>query len=280
MFDLGPPPKPSDLWLPPQRPAIIRPIEQKLLRPGFLPLSRHERRAALKDLVQKKVITPEQAKRAFIGFFVPAVGTGDAPAVSTFIDVHVETGDATSYSIPSLDFGAAADDRYIVVAVGSNGSTDIIGTIGGVTTVFPAKQANGTNFAAIGIAHVPTGLDGTITFDSNGTGTFSRIGFGWYRVTGLLSATARDSFGSTDNPGTGTLLIPSGGVAFSSSYSAASAPTHTWSGLGEDFDEDMVELSRVVTGASGMFAAEQDELTVTCTRSASTAAAMAGASWR
>lgn len=65
---------PAAPWAPP-RPAIIRPAEHTLLRPGaFRPCTRAERRTILADLVRSGRMTGEEARRALI--FIPWVGGG------------------------------------------------------------------------------------------------------------------------------------------------------------------------------------------------------------
>lgn len=63
---------PPSVWTPP-KPAIIRPAEHALLKPGaFRPCSREERRVIIADLVRTKRLTKDEAHRAM--FFVPVVG--------------------------------------------------------------------------------------------------------------------------------------------------------------------------------------------------------------
>lgn len=64
------------VWLPPA-PAVIRPAEHSLLRPGaFRPVTQHERHAILADLVRSKRLTRDEASRAML--FVPVIGWGGA----------------------------------------------------------------------------------------------------------------------------------------------------------------------------------------------------------
>jgi hypothetical protein len=57
----------------PPRPAIIRPVDARLLTPGYLPASRQERRAALADLLRRGVLTKEQVANAFVVKFPPTL---------------------------------------------------------------------------------------------------------------------------------------------------------------------------------------------------------------
>ncbi len=114
------------LWLPP-KPAVIRPAEHALLKPGaFAPATREERRALMAELVRSRRMTPAEARQAI--FFVPVASWVAAPpTVVTYLGEAISAGATASPSFPNCALGAAASNRYIVVALTSinSGSTTV-----------------------------------------------------------------------------------------------------------------------------------------------------------
>jgi hypothetical protein len=96
-FDV--PPKPE---LP--KPALIRPAEHSLLRPGaFRPVSRAERRAIVADLVRSRRLTPDEARRAML--FVPVVAW-KAKVSRSLLDLIEESGNLSDLVL-CVDAGSA-----------------------------------------------------------------------------------------------------------------------------------------------------------------------------
>lgn len=107
------------------------------------------------------------------------------PVTGSPVVTHVDTGSTsnnnTTYNFSGRSFGAAANDRYIVVSVhGDVGpQTPVSATIGGVA----ATLVYSTPGLGIFIAYLPTGTTGTVSVTF--TGSVSRCGFSVWRVTGL-----------------------------------------------------------------------------------------------
>lgn len=98
----------------------------------------------------------------------------------TFLSNGTQLNGANFTSVP---FGAAAANRYLICCCASTASPAISGlSIGGITAtaVVTASQANCN--VLIGIALVPTGTSGTVTFALGGNGG---SGYALYSVLGI-----------------------------------------------------------------------------------------------
>lgn len=113
---------------------------------------------------------------------VPMAPIPWANLTRTFLSGGTQLNGANFTSVP---FGVAAANRYLICCCGSTASPAISGlTIGGVTAtaVVSASQANCN--VLIGVALVPIGTSGTVTFSLGANGT---SGYGLYSVNGLAN---------------------------------------------------------------------------------------------
>lgn len=259
MIDLGPPP----LWLPPA-PAIIRPVGDRLLTPGYLPMDRAARRVAISDLVRRKLITREQAKEAM--FLVLAVPGGGPPATIAWTASGSSTANLTTYTFAGHALGTEAAGRLIPVVVYSSGAggtavTISTMTIGGVSAA-PAVASNDTATvdAHIWYAVVPTGTTGDIVI------TFSaaraRCAIDAFQAHNVQSATPTDTgSASAADPISDDLNISAGGVAVGGALTFTTT-TVTWTaGLTERSDFQL-ESAQTQSSASDAFADAQTGLTI------------------
>ena len=174
------------------------------------------------------------------------------------------------HTFTSMSLGAAAADRKILVALGTNRFAATISacTIGGVsaTLVRAQSQINGGTVAFF-IAAVPTGTTGDIvmTFSSTITGGVS---VGVWRCTGIsATATATDGEGYAAPDATNFTLdvnVLAGGVAVAASVDGNSVGTHTmvWSGgVTEDYDYQ-VNTYEWHSGASALQATASTPLNI------------------
>ena len=152
MIDAAPPP----VWLPPglqglAPPAIIRSAERQLLRPGFLPASRRERRAALAELVASGRLSRMDAANALVLKLPPAaamllvtqlIGFGagseggeapSPPATLAFTDTVNDLGTKSSYSFADRAIGTAATGRRVIVGTSASTTSSLNPTVSGVT---------------------------------------------------------------------------------------------------------------------------------------------------
>jgi hypothetical protein len=210
------PPKEPPAWLPP-RPAIIRPAEHSLLRPGgFGPVTRAERRTIIADLVRTKRLTPEQAP--FAALLTAAVGWGNSvPAItiSNTANNNSPTGGA-AFTFTNQSIGTAASTRIIVVAISCPfanvafaASSPI--TIGGVdATLLFSANLSGSRIG-FGILAVPSGTTATIVV--NFASSQARCGISIYRLDNVQSLVPFDTPVGTSSSATGfTVNAAAGGV--------------------------------------------------------------------
>lgn len=147
IFDAAPPPS---LIIPDRglisRPAIIRPVEDRLLSPGYLPATRSERRAAVAELIRSGVLSERDAKNALVVKLSPY---------------------AAMLSVTNLSgFGSAAAVADItLIDDGDDSSAD--SNSGGVAT-FNSKTSTGPHtFVLIGADHDAAPTLSSATFDGS-----------------------------------------------------------------------------------------------------------------
>jgi hypothetical protein len=198
---------------------------------------------------------------------VNALGGGTAsatkavtPTSATLDFAFIEGKSQTTSSFAGVNFGAEDADRYIVVAIGmvdsgSNVRSFTSVTIGGVAATIAAVSGVGTNQfkrSVIAIAHVPTGLTGTVAVTQGG---YNRFAIGVYRLVGLISATAYDSDSTTGNGNALPIDVPAGGVTIAAA-SFWGVTAFTWSGVAEDYDVSPGSQSQASTASKQSVSAE------------------------
>lgn len=107
-------------------------------------------------------------------------------------------GCANCGTLPSVSFGTPYPDRYIAcsAAVGTAASFTSL-TIGGVAASNVCQANNGTQQFKIGIAFVPTGTSGTVTYNGwTGTGTAAA---NCYSIRGSYAPTTPQFQGGTSS---------------------------------------------------------------------------------
>jgi hypothetical protein len=164
-------------------------------------------------------------------------------AVAAFTDSATDTTDATAYTFTAKAIGAAAADRFVIVAAGgSQAGTHTIAslTIGGISArqvVTEEGNGGGENVRiAFWGAPVPTGAtaDIVVTFNAG----MRRCGIGVWSVTGLRSLDPRAAITSQSSTASVDLPILPGGfvIGYSQIWISATASSFTWTGLTENFD--------------------------------------------
>lgn len=156
----------------------------------------------------------------------------------SLLQADSSTADTNVYTFSAQNLGAAASNRYIVVAIGARKSvaanTTISSvTIGGESATYIIERAaaasSASNHSAIYAASVPSGTTGdvVITFAD----TMLRCGIALYRETDI-SLTAHDT-----DVGVGTTAmaidVDTNGIVIGCGFSAANT-TASWSGMDSD----------------------------------------------
>lgn len=217
------------LWLPP-KPAIIRPAEHALLRPGaFAPATPAERCAIIADLVRSKRLTPDEARRAM--FFVPAAMWAQAIKLA-FVSQNSSATSGSSFTftnqtiqpglvVVALDAYASAQQRL---------STATIGGTSAIVTNGPTGRAPSSILAA-----VMTGTTATIALTF--TGSMAAVSIFVYTITGYSSATAYGSNSATSqnvNTLSMNVATPAGGVLIAANTFQNNSTGFAWTGITED----------------------------------------------
>lgn len=280
-LDLPPP-----LWVP-AAPAIVRPAEHALLKPGaFHPVTRAERRAIIADLVRTKRLTAAEAKLAML-FLMPVVGWGlgvVTPVSITQTDLLGSTAGVTTYTFTDAAIGAADSTRQVVVCVMQ--VTDVLrtissATIGGVAATIDVQQnASAQDSAGLIRAAVPTGTTATIaiTFSGQTTRCYCVV----YSMLNAATGTPdTDSHGGGSGVKTIALDIPANGLGLAAAGANHSSGISgfTWGGLTEDVDRATINTGNQQSTAFGAFATAQTGLSVTATPNVSTNVALCGAGY-
>lgn len=274
MIDLPPadsgPMAGANIWLP-SKPAIFRPAEHALLRPGaFRPCSRAERQAMIADLVATRRLTPNEAKRAL--FFVPVVGWGLNGFEASFVDSAFTSTDGSNTTFSSLNLGEPRSDRYILVVwtggitnSGFGVSVNTI-TVAGVsaTYLYDGDNIGSSNNVEFWIAAVPTGISDNVVVVLSKSVRAQSVHL--YRLAGLVSTTPTDTgFTTVDSSSTYYVSIDcdAGGVIIGGCSTSSSPSGFNWSGITER-SEEAADAGRY-SSAFDEFASGQTGLTVSCT---------------
>lgn len=184
-LDLPPP-----LWTPP-KPAIIRPAEHSLLKPGaFRPATSAERNAIVVDLVRTRRITAQEARKALLFVPVGFVNVTQPPTI-TYIGSGQSTSNASSFNYGN--FTAASAGLMVVAVVGTTSAARTVSTVSiGGTNGTIHKSWSGSPTTVVGsIASraVSSGANNVTVTTSGAIGASQQFNVHVYLLTGYASAT-------------------------------------------------------------------------------------------
>lgn len=208
---------------------------------------------------------------------------GKLPSVVYTNSYAYNSNIATTHNYTSVPFSAAASSRLLVArfyVLVSSGNAPNACTMGGVTaTLVRQSSATGSAFSQLWSAPVPTGTSGTISLTRNANMLNSAVTL--WAVYDLKSMTAHDTaYGSFGHPITASVNVPSNGVVIGA-LTVGSLSTLTWSGLGEDFDQQYGPSGTTrISGASASRLPAASPLNVTVTSAGGTSGNMILASFR
>jgi hypothetical protein len=184
------------------------------------------------------------AKMAHAGFGgrIPAAGVEFAAFTADAAYSGAGTKTFAGHAI-----GTASGDRYVVVFVNAQSSTDITSvTVAGQSTTRLLSFATDSKIYVTNAA-VPSGTTADIAVTNTGAGTVN-MSIGVWAVTRLLSNAAADTASdSGSNPASLTVDVPAGGVIIACARGNGGAGSGTWSVLTERFDSN-VESGHNVAG--------------------------------
>lgn len=186
-------------------------------------------------------------------------------ASTTFLQSANNAGNNSTYTFSSQNFGAAAADRYIIVAVHldfSNQSNSVSSvTIGGVTATHLGTQTGNQYLTAFYMALVPTGTSGNVVVTCSTIALAGAIGM--WSATGIHSVPAIVKTNNAEDP-TATVDIPAGGAVVAAAYSPTNTTT-SWTNLTERYDAVFADgaSNHTITGASDNFASQTNARAIT-----------------
>lgn len=170
-----------------------------------------------------------------------------SPATVAFVEARGDQGGTSPWTFSGMSIGAAASDRFVIVAVyapsTSTNAPDCITavTIAGVsaTQLANVETSNGYHVYDFWGASVPTGTTGDVVVTSSSGRASMSVAV--YRAIGLQSttptATASDNTASADVLSAG-ITVQSGGFAVAMSGIQHGSATCTWGGSGMTEDAD------------------------------------------
>ena len=166
-------------------------------------------------------------------------------AAFSFTGSGVTTASGTVRTASGVNFGPAAANRVLIVAIGTRvalGSQISSVTVGGVAATIDVRTSNWP-VAVIARASVPTGTSGDVVFTYVG----GEIGQPMVAVYSAIGAVTVDSTGANGASGTAGLTVAltnSAGSAFVAVAAVSvDGPTFTWSG-------ESVVVDATLSGAS------------------------------
>jgi hypothetical protein len=264
---VAPPALPASCDLPiwtPQAPAIIRPAEHALLKPGaFRPSTRAEGRAILADLVRSGRMTREQARGAIV--FIPWIQAELLPYPVVEATNTGNHGSASSYDVPLPASIAAGNLLVIFVAIYKNSAVGFSDP-GGWTNMFSVVPASGNlrNFAAW--YKWASGSEGAaVTVTASTAGNWAATA---YRISGaghIDYSAASDASGSTypSSPNVApsfgnqqTLWLTATGAIFGS-HRTFTAPTN-YGDIIQDAYYATYDIPRVASATRQLKASSED----------------------
>lgn len=201
------------------------------------------------------------------------LGDGRSPVALSFTVSALSATDATTYSFTAQSVGTAANNRFVIIAIGSRAnaarsiSTATIGGVNAVQLAIGNDTSGGADIAALYIAALSTGTtaDISLTFSAQ----MLRCGIGVYRMVGAGSPTPHATM--TDNVMvagvlSGTINCPANGAIVGAAWGAGSGnQLAVWAGITEDYDIQPETTANDASGAHDAFATVQTGLTVSAT---------------
>jgi len=209
-------------------------------------------------------------------FFGQDVSSDPAAATVTYEANYLNGTDTATYTFSSADIGAVATDRKIVVtgyssAIPSTSTQFNSVTVGGLSMnlVVASQSAYLADTVEIweyddSAEALGTTADIVVTVSQSSL----RCQIGVYTLNGAGNVYMTDVDDYSNDPMTGTLTIPAGGVAIASAGVNAGAQTFTWTNLTENFDATGDGTGVQFSAASDAFASVAANRIITANSSA------------
>ena len=196
MFNIDVPPT---VWIPP-KPAIIRPAEHSLLKPGaFAPItSKIERDYIIKELVKNKRLTKKEAEKAIL--LAPVVGFLQTPVSKTYLSSNSVADGSATHTWTGVTLGTQYP--YFIIASGyTSGSGANLTFISLTVAGSPATLITSSHAAYTGCALwivALTSSSGNIV-QTLSAGPSSSHWYGIWGIQNLISSSPLSTDSKNDN---------------------------------------------------------------------------------
>ena len=178
-------------------------------------------------------------KPVVTGSFASSAGTSAAP-------------NATTFTFSGVALGTAATDRHIVIAAltatASAADANTV-TVAGESASLVVRASGGDNSRAeLWIVALPSGTTGDVVI--TWSTAKDRCGYAAWAMYGA-NASAHDTATDGDTTPSFTIDVPAGGylIAAATQTGSSSTPTATWTGVTENFDENMLPRTTQTGGS-------------------------------
>jgi hypothetical protein len=186
------------------------------------------------------------------------LASGSAPATISYLGAYTPSI-GTVVTQTGVNFGAAASQRLIIVAVHYNAASGGLitsATIGGVSvpTIIPGLQLGSSSpFLNVSLiaAYVPTGTSGTISIAFNGS---SLAYLFVYQAQNIQNASPVDSSAviSSTSPTSTTCNLKANGIVLAIATTLVVSSPFTFSGVTEDYETSTPSGSGTRGGGSAL----------------------------
>jgi hypothetical protein len=166
--------------------------------------------------------------------------TAKPSLTASYVGTNNSNVAASSFTFTAQGIGSAAASRIVVVAVHCRGNANISSvTVGGTSATLVVSQQNpGSGVRdTVAIYQVPVASGTTADIVVTMSASTNRLAIGVFNITGGVAATALNTYTSTANPGSSSVLVRPGGCIIAGAYDGSGlAHTCTWAGVTEQYD--------------------------------------------
>jgi hypothetical protein len=185
--------------------------------------------------------------------------------------------DAASYTFNTVDIGAPAPDRLIILGADAVTATISSLTVNGIPAV---QQVNASGVAMLWTVRVPNGTTATIIATMSGTA--ARCAMSVFACYGITNEVPYDTATDTTDPGNIDIDITGRCIAIGVGYSntTTGSTVATWTGLTERFDGLPGTQITYLSTAADQFNSTEPGRTVTCDWNNATTPFFCSGAWK
>lgn len=172
--------------------------------------------------------------------FQTLIETAMPALTATYIGTNNSTVAGSSFTFSSQGIGSAANDRIVVVAVHARGNSTLNSlSVGGTNATQAVTQVNpGSGVRdVVSIYYIPVASGTTANIVATFSASTGRCAIGVYNINGAVGAVPLNTYTSTANPGSNSILVRAGGCVIAAAYDGSGLDhTTTWAGVTEQYD--------------------------------------------